>query len=41
MQFGGFTMDFTYHGDELSNQPGVFSVAEFRLAFLFESYKLR
>jgi hypothetical protein len=41
LNFGGFSMDFTIGGEELSNQPGVFSVVDIRLAFAFESYKLK
>ncbi|MCK5249745.1 MAG: hypothetical protein KAJ98_07265, partial [Spirochaetaceae bacterium] len=40
LRFGGFSMDATIRGEELSNQPGVFSVVDMRLAFAFESRKL-
>ncbi len=40
LQFGGFSMDVTVRGEELANQPGVFSVVDLRLAFAFESRKL-
>lgn len=35
--FGGVDMDFTFSGEELSNQPGVFSVVDLRFAFAFET----
>ncbi len=37
-QFGGFSMDIAVGGEELSNQPGVFSVVDLRLAFSIEKY---
>ena len=36
LRFGGFSMDLTIGGEELSNQPGVFSVVDLRLAFALE-----
>ena len=41
LRFGGFSMDLTAGGVELSNQPGVFSVVDIRVAFAFESRRPR
>lgn len=39
LDFGLFSMDIGIGGSELSNQPGVFSVVDLRIAFIFESEK--
>ncbi|MCK5735209.1 MAG: hypothetical protein KAH21_01975, partial [Spirochaetaceae bacterium] len=36
-KFGGFSLDLAVGGDELTNQPGVFSVVDFRVAIAFQS----
>ena len=41
LRFGGFSMDLSIGGEELSNQPGVFSVIDLRLAFALEHRDLQ
>jgi hypothetical protein len=38
-RFRGFTLDLTYGGKELTNQPGVFSVVDFRVAVALQSWR--
>lgn len=40
LRLGFFSLDIGVGGSELSNQPGVFSVVDIRVAFTFESRKL-
>lgn len=37
VRFRGFNLDISYGGEELSNQPGVFSVVDLRLAMSFQT----
>jgi hypothetical protein len=37
LSFGGFDLDINCGGEELSNQPGVFSVVDLRLSMSFET----